>query len=407
MQSAQVDNEFKRGWSVLLAAFIGMGISMPSMIYYSARRWVRPWQDEFGWSRAEIGGQTTAIVLVMMLLLPFAGRLIDRYGLRSVIAIAFLGYGTFLLGFPLMAGSIWELYVLSAGLAIFGVAATAVAFTRAVNAFFVKYRGLALGICLASTGVMAYLMPRFMTPFVAENGWRTGYVAMFLIIIVLFPIVYLLIRDAPEDGTQDKPDNNDMLAAAETGLTFTQAVRTATFWKLGGLFFLVSLAVLGLIPAFIPLLQDNGMTLAEVGRLAGIMGVSVMLGRLLVGFLLDRIFAPYLTAVVFSLVALGCFALGWGGIGFALPAAIALGFGVGAEVDLLGYYTARYFGLAHYGVIYGLLYSIFVFGAGISPVYIGYVWDVTGNYDIALILATLLLIPAIVLSLVLPKFENS
>ena len=63
-----------------------------------------------------------------------------------------------------------------------------------------------------------------------------------------------------------------------------------------------------------------------------------------------------------------------------MVAAIALGFAVGAEVDLIGYFTARYFGLAHYGAIYGLQYSIFIFGVAIGPVYTGYIWDVTGNY---------------------------
>ena len=105
-----------------------------------------------------------------MLLATFAGRLIDRYGLRRVTTISLLGYGFLLLGFTQMTGDLWMLYALSAAYAVFGVASTALAFTRAVNAFFVKYRGLALGISLTSAGFMAYLMPRFMTPFVAENG---------------------------------------------------------------------------------------------------------------------------------------------------------------------------------------------------------------------------------------------
>ena len=87
-----------------------------------------------------------------------------------------------------------------------------------------------------------------------------------------------------------------------------------------------------------------------------------------------------------------------------MAAAIALGFAVGAEVDLIGYFTARYFGLAHYGAIYGLQYSIFIFGAAIGPVYTG-IWDVTGNYDLALIIAAALMLP-VVIALTLPRFTN-
>ena len=400
MQSQQ-GNEFVRGGTVLFAAFVGIGVNLASMVYYSSGIWVRPWQDEFGWTRAEIGAQQSISVIVMMLLATFAGQLIDKYGLKKVTTISLAGYGFLLLGFTQMSGPIWQLYVLSALYAIFGVASTSLAFTRAVNAFFVKHRGLALGISLTSTGVMAYAMPKFMTPFVAENGWRAGYVVMFLIVMASLPIVYFLIKDTPDDAAEaDGPTQ------AQEGVSLKEAIRSSVFWRVAGIFFLISVAILGLIPAYIPMLQDAGMTPQQAGGLAAILGLSVMVGRLLIGFVIDRVFAPYVTAAVFALVGMGCLLLGMGGIGYAMVAAIALGFAVGAEVDLIGYYTARYFGMAHYGSIYGLQYSIFIFGAGVSPIYTGYIWDVTGNYDIALIMAAVLMLPVIALALSLPKFER-
>lgn len=394
------ENEFKRGWSVLLGAFIGSGVGLASMVYYSTGIWIRPWQEEFGWTRAEIGLQQSISVIVMMLLAPLAGRLIDRYGLRRVTALALFGYGLFLAVFPFMSGALLMLYALSFGYAIFGVGTTGIAFTRAVNAFFVKNRGLALGICLTSTGVMAYAMPRFMTPYVAEHGWRAGFWVMFAIVMTSVPIVYFLLRDKPED-------EDGQAQQALTGLTFAEAVRSVTFWKVAAIFFLISTAILGLIPAFIPLLQDAGLTAKQAGALGAAMGLSVMVSRLLIGFVIDRVFAPYVAAVAFTSVAFGCLALAFGGIGYAMVAAIALGFAVGAEVDLIGYFTARYFGLANYGAIYGLQYSIFIFGAAIGPVYTGYIWDVTGNYDLALIIAAALMVPVVVIALTLPKFENA
>jgi MFS family permease len=396
-------NEFKRGWTVLLGCFIGLGVGLTSMVYYSTGIWVRPWQEEFGWTRAEIGFQQSISVLVLMVLAPVVGRLIDRYGIRPVTAISLIGYASFLLLFPFMDGSLTMLYALSFGYAIFGIGTSGVAFTRAVNAFFVKNRGLALGISLTSGGVMAFAIPRFLTPFVAENGWRAGYIVMFLIVLVSTPLVYFLLRDKPED------DGDDDMAAeqANSGVMFAQAIRTVTFWKVAALFLFISSAVLGLIPAFIPLLQDAGLSPAEAGQLAALMGLSILVGRLLIGFIIDRIFAPYVTAVVFTLVALGCLSLGLGGVDFAIFAAIALGFAVGAEVDLIGYFTARYFGMLNYGAIYGLLYSVFIFGAAIAPLYTGYIWDVTGNYDLALLIAAGLMIPVVIISLSLPRFDNA
>lgn len=396
-------NEFKRGWAVLLGSFIGVGVGLTSMVYYSTGIWIRPWQEEFGWTRAEIGIQQSISVIVMMLLAPLVGRLIDVYGLRRVTSLSLLGYGLLLAAFPFMNGSLFMLLALSFGYSIFGVGTTGLAFTRAVNALFVKNRGLALGICLTSTGVMAFAMPRYMTPYVAEHGWRAGYWVMFAIVMVSTPLVYFLLRDKPKSDE----DNSDLAALAQTGMTFKQAVRTRAFWQMAGIFVLTSTAILGLIPAFIPLLQDAGLSPQEAGRLGAMMGLSVMVARLLVGYVIDRVFAPYVTAVVFFLVGLGCLALGIGGIEYAFIAAIALGFAVGAEVDLIGYFTARYFGMANYGSIYGLQYSIFIFGAAIGPVYTGYIWDVTGNYDLALVIAAALMLPVVIIALTMPKFDTA
>ena len=397
---SQSINEFRRGGLVLFACFVGIGVNLASMAYYATGIWIRPWQDEFGWTRAEIGAMQTLSVLTMMLLATFAGRLIDKYGLRLVTTISLAGYGGLLLGFTQMTGALWQLYAMSIAYAVFGVASTGLAFTRAVNAYFKRHRGLALGVALTSTGVVAYLMPKYMTPFVAENGWRAGFFIMFLIVMAALPIVWFLIKDAPPQAEEESQN------APSSGLTFSEGVRTPTFWKVAGIFFFISVAILGLIPALIPLLQDAGLSAAEAGGLAAIMGLSVMVGRLLIGFVIDRVFAPYVTAFVFGCTGLGCLALTLGGVDYAIVTAIALGFAVGAEVDLIGYYTARYFGLAHYGSIYGLQYSIFIFGAGVSPIYTGYIWDVTGSYDIALMMAAGLMLPVIILALSLPRFAD-
>lgn len=397
--SAPPVNEFKRGFWVLFASFVGIGVNVASMAYYATGIWTRPWQEEFGWTRTEIGGQQTIAVLMMVICAPFAGRLIDRFGLKRVTTLSLLGYGLLLLAFTRMSGSLWELYVLSAAYAGIGVASTGIAFTRAINAFFVRHRGLALGICLTSTGVAAYLIPKFLTPYVDLHGWRAGFSVMFVIVMLALPIVWFLIKEKPdaEEGVEQ---------ALSDGPSLGEALRGLLFWRLGAIFFILAVALLGLVPAFIPLLLDTGMTPQEAGSLGAIMGIALIAGRLLIGFLIDRVFAPYVTAVVFSLVGLGCLALAWGGISYAIIAAIALGFAVGAEVDLIGYFTARYFGLAHYGAIYGLQYSFFILGAGLAPIITGRIWDVTGNYDVALVLAAGLMVPVVALALSLPKFSR-
>jgi MFS family permease len=397
-----VTNEFRRGWPTLTGSFLGIGVSLVSLTYYSAGIWVKPWQEAFGWSRAEIGTGQSLMTVTLILSAPLAGKLIDRYGLRSVSTISLLLYAFGLLAVSKMTGELWLYYVLAVSFTLVGVASTPLGFTRAVNAWFTKNRGLALGLSLTSTGVAAFLLPKYLTPYVAVHGWREGYFILFVIAVVAVPLVWLLIRDHPPEAEVKSEAGQEALL----GVTLREAMRTRVFWSIAALFLLVATAVLGTIPSFIPLLQDAGLDATRAGELGAVLGVSVMGGRLVTGFLIDRIFAPYVTAVIFTFVAAGCLALGVGGISYAFIAAIALGFAVGAEVDLIGYFTARYFGLANYGTIYGVQYSVFSLGAGISPVLAGYIWDVNGNYDVALIGGAVLLAVAVVVALTLPRFED-
>ena len=129
-----------------------------------------------------------------------------------------------------------------------------------------------------------------------------------MIAVVAIPLVWLLIRDHPPESEVNSASGEEVLP----GVTLQEAPRV--FWSIAALFLLVAIAVLGIIPSFIPLLQDAGLDATRAGELGAVLGASVMGGRLITGYLIDRIFAPYVTAVIFTLVAAGCLALGVGGI---------------------------------------------------------------------------------------------
>lgn len=401
---ATTTNEFAKGWPVLLASFIGIGVGITSLAYYSNGVWVIPWQEEFGWSRAQIGLGQGLAALVLVVGSPFAGSMIDKYGLRNLAALSLLLYGIGYFLFSYMNGPIWVYYLIALMFAFSALLTTPLGFTRSINAWFHKNRGLALGLGMTSTGLGGFLVPRYLTPYVAENGWRSGYVAMFIIVMIAVPLVWLLLKkEVPPAEEATEEDKERML----TGITLKEAVKQPVFWMIAAIFILIAVAILGLIPSFIPLLQDAGMTPAKAGQLAGVLGLSVMAGRILTGFLIDRFFAPRVITAVFTLVAAGLLALTMGGSDYSLFSAVALGFAVGAEVDLIGYLSVRYFGLKHYGAIYGTYYSMFNFGAVVSPPAAGYIWDKTGDYNLALTIAIVLIIMAVVISLFMPKFPDS
>lgn len=401
MTAAASQNEFVRGWRVLAASFLGIGVSLVSLVFYTAGIWIIPWQEAFGWTRAEIGFAATLTTLTLVLSAPFAGQLIDHFGLRKVATLSLILFAAGLFAISRMNGSLWVFYALTVAYTLVAVASTPLAFTRAVNAWFHKNRGMALGISLTSTGVAAAVLPLVLTPYVEQNGWRAGYVFLSVIVLIAVPFVWLWISDG---GPHGENSNSISLEAVPTNVQ--DVIYGPVFWRLAAIFFLIALAVCGLIPSFIPLLRDAGLSAEVAGSYMAVLGVSVIIGRLVTGFLVDRIFAPYVTAFVFASVAVGLLIFGFGGIHFALIGAVALGFAIGAEVDLIGYYTARYFGLKKYGVLFGLLYSCFSAGCALSPAIAGYIWDQTGSYQSAIIGAAVLISMSVLIVLTLPRFEK-
>ncbi len=400
--SVNSPGEFQRGWRVLSASFVGIGVSMVSIPYYSSGIFVRPLEQEFGWSRGEIGLAGLVALIALTITAPIAGRVIDRFGIRSVATISLFLYSLGLLGLSMMNGSLLIYYAIIGGYTVVGVCSSPIGFTRAVTAWFVRHRGLALGISLTSTGLVAVLLPFFLTPFVAEHGWRAGYMLLFTIVIAAIPIVWLWIRDSP----QSVPGKGMGTTTELKGIDARTVFASRRFWTLGVMFLLIALAVSGLIASFIPLLLDRGFSPEVTGYYGALLGASIIGGRLVTGFAIDRIFAPFVTAFIFTMVAIGCLALALGGDQFVFAAAIALGFAMGAEVDLLGYFTARYFGMKSYGVIYGSLYSMFGVGAGLSPAIAGMIYDASGSYQGALFGAACLLMVSVMLSLSLGSFPN-
>jgi len=193
----QPTNEFKRGWSVLLGCFIGIGVCLVSLIFYSGGIWIKPFQEDFGWTRAEIGLGQALSTIALVLGAPFAGGLIDKFGLKKMATISLLLYGGAIFLISQMNGSLWLFYLLSILMSFAALPSTPIGFTRAVNAWFDKNKGLALGISLTATGVGAFLIPKYLTPYVAENGWRAGYFLLFIIVMIAVPFVWFLIKDAP------------------------------------------------------------------------------------------------------------------------------------------------------------------------------------------------------------------
>ena len=145
----------------------------------------------------------------------------------------------------------------------------------------------------------------------------------------------------------------------------------------------LSFAIGGPIPNLETLLQSKGFEVSDAIFLASLIGYSVLVGRLVGGFLLDHFWAPAVACVLLMLPAISMYLLQSADLSYQITAIsiVLLGFAAGIEYDLLAYLVSRYFGIRHYAVIYGTLYAFFAAGAGFGPAVYGRVFQATGSYN--------------------------
>lgn len=396
--------EFRDGWRVLLVAAMGVTCGITAVPIYTIGAFVGPLEDAYGWSRGAIQSATVFAYMTLIFAGPAAGYLTDHFGPRRVALWSVFGIAVSVASAAVLADSLWGLYLAYALIGILGAGTSPVVWTRAVSSWFVKKRGLAFGLTLMGTGLFATVGPLYVTLAIAKFGWRGGYLALALVPVVLvFPLVYLWFheREVPSrqnSGTEDKVAVEKALPTAQTavtpGLDLAGALKTPQFWIIAFSYLLFSTSISGFIASYIPMLTDGGMTREAAASMAGAIGISVLVGRLLAGFLLDHVRASILSTGFMALPAIGCLLWGTGvsGSGGALLAAIFVGLAGGAEFDFVAYMTSRYFGLRHYGKLYGILFSFVIAGAAIGPLMFGVGYDVSNSYDTVLLVAAALFV---------------
>ncbi len=405
MDSDSPWNEFRRGWKPLASAVIGKAFSFGTIPIYVVGVFTVPLGEAFGWSRAEVTFSFTVATFTSASLSPLVGWLCDRFGSRPLVLVGTIGYG---LGMAIIAtSSDWLLrYYASWSLAtMLGVGASAIALTRFVAGWFERKRGMALGIMLMGSGLTAFAAPPFVASLIENFSWRAGYFGLSAAILLIgVPVVAAGLRDAPKPVA---PVNTSGNADASNGGApvrgFRLALESRAFWLMSIAFCAATFGIAGLISSFNPILRDVGYGAAQAGALTGLIGLFVMVGRLGVGYLLDRLWAPGLTFVALACGAITCGLL----ILPALPvwlvilAAFCLGLAAGAEWDALSYLAAREFGLESYGRVYSLLVVGVAVITAISPPIFGYAFDQTGSYRSLLLLSVVLLVlgPALLLFL--------
>ncbi|MDG1443596.1 MAG: MFS transporter [Pseudomonadales bacterium] len=400
MNDQNTGGEFSRNWLLVLVCALGIGVGVSALPFYTQGLFIEAWIADFGWTRAQASFGILGSTLALAAVLPFVGSLVDRYGLVKPVMISLLGLSLAYVLLGLFVQSIATFVMLAMLQATLGSASSPLAYTRAINAVFDKQRGLALGIVLSGAGVAATFGPTLISSAITEFGWRGAYFAMALFTFIVGGVIVAVLSRL--SGVK----NSVVIDSGAASKGFEIAKRSRTYWTIMAAIFCLSLGLGGLMIHFVPILLEVGFTTNAAAKIAGVIGIAVVSGRILVGFAVDRIFAPWVAIFILVACILGVLALATMGSVVAVPVAFVIGFSVGAEVDLIGYLVARYFGIHAYGQIYGRQYSAFLIATGMSPVILGAVRDVTGSYTGSLYTAAAFMFLSVILFAKLPKFEK-
>ncbi|HEX7855691.1 MAG TPA: MFS transporter [Sphingobium sp.] len=377
--------ETPRGWLVVLSAMIGVAVGLSPIPFYTIGMFAPELSRAFGWSFAAMMGSIGVQSGVVMVSGPLAGFAVDRWGARPVALVSLFLFALCFMSLSLSNGSLLLYYGQWAVMSVLGAGTLSATWTRVVNGWFDRNRGLALGIASTGTGLTGLLVKPLTAWLISDYGWRTAFVVIGLLPIVIgLPVVLSLFRE----NRKAVPMADSAEATAEYGLTLRQALHSPRFWLLAAAFFLISFALTAPTPNMENILKSFKFELAEIGRVTASFGLAVIAGRIIGGWLLDRFWAPACAFAILLVPAAGCWLLSGESLTHqgAFAAVICIGFGAGFEFDLLAYLISRYFGQRNYGVIYGTFYTVIAFGGGLGPVVYGYAFDTMGNYGAALLL---------------------
>lgn len=402
---------FHNRWWIVVASLIGNVVGPGPAVIFTVNVFMVPVTTQLHWTRGMFSSALLASAVVSPIATPVFGHLLDRFGIRRVALPAAVVYALALCSEALIQpNSFWAVFIIVGASAGFGACLGPIVYSKSITAWFDRERGIALGIATCGVGLGTLLLPELATHFIAAFGWRIAYVAIGVTTFILaFSMIAIFVREPPGyvERMQTASSHEGEVPKA-LGLSVREAITgTRQFWLLAAIFLIEGTACNGILSGnFVPMLTDRGYTPAAAAALLGASGLAAMLARVVVGFGLDLVHGPILSAIVMLLPPVGiALLLGHGGAPAPFFAAVCLGLAIGAEIDMCGFFVSRYFGRRCFGTLYGLIFALFVFGVGTGPAYLGFGYDHFHSYDPVLKVFMGLLVVAALLFLPLGKYN--
>ncbi len=390
MEEREKNDKIYYGWFVVLGAFLALLIS--SIRSYSFGVFIDPLTQEFDWSRGPLTLGFSISLLMTSFLGIVSGKLSDRYGVRKVMSV-----GTVLtvVGFLLLSqiNTLLQLYgcflLIGIGASTFYIPATST-----VTRWFDEKRGLAIGVTVTALAFGMAFFPPILERIITWMGWRSMFIIIGVFSLIVLSISIFLMKDSPP--ILDENDEED-----ESGYTLKEALKTKYFWIIYFMFLVAQFSAMTITVHIVPYSTDVGIPSFYAATLLTAVGLANMFGRIFGGWTSDKIGVIKGVTIFFVLQSIAIFALPVSTFLWVLyPIALLFGAAYGGWVMIYPVIISTLFGTKHSGEILGALGTVAGIGGSLGPLFAGYIFDITGVYDLAFLISGLMSLGALGLSLV-------
>jgi MFS family permease len=391
------------GWWVVAAFSVTTFIS--TGVRHAVGPFLKPIVDDLGLDRASFSAVIALSLFLYGAFMPLAGMALDRFSVRAVTSV-----GTVLLVVSLvltaMVRNFWEFAAVYGVLVPLGLAGTGPVIASGVVArWFSKRRGTALSVLgSASMTGMSLLVPA-VTWLILTTGWRTTYMLIAAgVLALVLPLCLLVLRDSPEsvglmaDGGALKPGTS---AAPVERVTAGEALRTLAFWQLAGSFFTCGFSMSLLSAHGIPMLTDHGYSPMFASWALGVLGGSSIGFTVMLGALSDRFGRRPVLATIYAgriFIFAGLFLIRDNPVAI-LAVAVLGGITMAGTGSMTSALTADIYGRFSVSSVFGLIFLVHQTGSALGSALAGVLFETTGGYGAAYVLACLFLAGAAVTAL--------
>jgi MFS family permease len=363
-------------------------------VNYSFGIFFTPLRAEFGWTKAVTSVAYSVLTFLAGFLGIFAGRFTDRFSAKAVCLSGgcFLGLGCMLLS---QITSAWQFYLVYGLVVSAGIGGAWPSLTATVPKWFLRRRGLMIGIVASGTGLGTMIVPPVVSRLISIYGWRNAYIILGAFTLVLIVAAALFMKRDPhqsgqllygEDGEKQEHDLH-----GGKSFSYREMFQDRHIQLVCIIYFCFGFSLHTIMVHMVPYAIETGIPPETAAGLMAVAGGAGVLSKLLVGGISDRIGVRWSLGYNFILLIV---ALIWLQVTGSLSAlrvfAIGFGFAYGGIMALQSVLAANLFGLGSLGLVVGGVTFIYTIGSAVGPLLSSILFDMMGSYRIAFLLCAVL-----------------